>query len=107
MAVPRSVQDFLELLPCPEYTLPERAAAPLNLAAAIPHGINATDLGPKTYVAFGRLQESTTGDGDSVTKLHDDMSDAVNVLVHVQPLKGEERLAADVRCGQQEAVRPG
>ncbi len=63
------MQDFLEMLPCPEYSHPETGAAPLNLATMLPEGANATDLGPKTYIAYGRQQE-TEGEGDSVTKLH-------------------------------------
>jgi hypothetical protein len=46
-------QDFLEMLPLPFYTHPKEA--PLNLASAMPAWSNPTDLGPKTYVAFGRV----------------------------------------------------
>jgi len=46
-------QDFMEMLPLPFLTLPKEA--PLNLACSMPSWSNPTDLGPKTYVAFGRV----------------------------------------------------
>jgi len=59
--------------PSPEQLLPP---APLNLATALPPHESRTDLGPKCYLAYGREVESEAGgDGDSVTKLHEDMSD--------------------------------
>lgn len=138
MPPPFLVQDFHELLPLPLYT--HTTSGPLNLATFMPEWALATDLGPKTYVAFGQVNEGCTRimhaspvvmrashwscscscykckqacswsmchpvqcvpalqakllpcaglqteehervDRDSVTKLHQDMSDAVNTLV--------------------------
>ena len=45
------MQDFLEMLPLPEYCHPE---GPLNLAGYLEDNDVKPDLGPKSYVAFGR-----------------------------------------------------
>jgi hypothetical protein len=47
-------QEFCEMLPLPELTLPMLGSAPLNLATALRQQDNPTDLGPKTYIAYGR-----------------------------------------------------
>lgn len=52
----------------------------LNLARSLPKSAVPPDLGPKTYMAYGR--EPELGTSDSVTRMHQDMSDAVNVLMH-------------------------
>lgn len=73
-------QDFIERMPLRSITNPRLGWATLNLASMLRPSDNPTDLGPKCYLAYGRQQESTT-EGDSVTKLHKDMTDAINILV--------------------------
>ncbi|CAA0809092.1 Transcription factor jumonji (jmjC) domain-containing protein, partial [Striga hermonthica] len=93
--LPRHNAEFLNALTYKEYT--HLHSGPLNLAAQLPKKMLKPDLGPKTYIAYGYPEE--LGRGDSVTKLHCDVSDAVNVLMHtadVDPrfydLKGIEKL---------------
>ncbi|XP_062029568.1 lysine-specific demethylase JMJ25-like [Rosa rugosa] len=76
--LPRHGAEFICCLPYKEYTHPRNG--PLNLFAKLPSECVKPDMGPKTYIAYGFSQE--LGRGDSVTKLHCDMSDAVNVLTH-------------------------
>ncbi|KAJ1281729.1 hypothetical protein BS78_04G328200 [Paspalum vaginatum] len=76
--LPRHGAEFISALPFPEYTDPRYG--PLNLAVKLPAGVLKPDLGPKTYIAYGFYKE--LGRGDSVTKLHCDISDAVNILMH-------------------------
>ncbi|KAJ4850827.1 hypothetical protein Tsubulata_047184 [Turnera subulata] len=71
--LPRHCAEFTCYLPFKEYTHPK--TGPLNLAVRLPEGSLKPDLGPKTYIAYGFPSE--LGRGDSVTKLHCDMSDAV------------------------------
>lgn len=74
--LPRHGAEFFKALPFPEYTDPRCGL--FNLAGKLPNEVMKPDLGPKTYIAYGLGQE--LGRGDSVTKLHCDMSDAVCLL---------------------------
>ncbi|XP_073155083.1 lysine-specific demethylase JMJ27-like [Henckelia pumila] len=78
--LPRHGVEFLSCLPFKEYTHPRSGY--LNLAVKLPSRCLKPDMGPKTCIAYGFAPE--LGRGDSVTKLHCDMFDTVNVLTHSQ-----------------------
>ncbi|KAL3160540.1 hypothetical protein ABBQ32_010839 [Trebouxia sp. C0010 RCD-2024] len=87
--MPRHWQDFMQCLPFPEYAHPQGS---LNIANYLAEDLIKPDLGPKSYIATGRPQEHA--EGDSVTKLHIDLSDAINVLLYM-----EGPTTPTVRCG--------
>ncbi|KAF5183701.1 Lysine-specific demethylase jmj25 [Thalictrum thalictroides] len=78
--MPRHCEEFISALPFQDYAHPKSGL--LNLAVKLPDGVLKPDLGPKTYIAYGFPKE--LGRGDSVTKLHCDVSDAVNILTHTK-----------------------
>ncbi|GMH07068.1 hypothetical protein Nepgr_008908 [Nepenthes gracilis] len=81
--LPRHGAEFFRALPFKEYTNPHTGI--INLATKLPENSLKPDMGPKSYIAYGVLQE--LGRGDSVTKLHCDMSDAVNILTHAAEVR--------------------
>ncbi|KAL5726810.1 hypothetical protein ACHQM5_000065 [Ranunculus cassubicifolius] len=91
--LPRHCEEFVTALPFQDYTNPKTGL--LNLAVKLPENVLKPDLGPKTYIAYGISKE--LGRGDSVTKLHCDLSDAVNILTHTTEvsLSEEQSLAVD------------
>jgi lysine-specific demethylase 3 len=74
--LPDRFKDLMAALPLTDYT--DRNGR-LNLAARLPNNFVKPDLGPKMYIAYGSGLHLDKG----TTNLHLDISDAVNVMVHV------------------------
>lgn len=92
-------QDFLARLPLPELTDPRQQVATLNLATCLKPQDNPPDLGPKVYMAATWRPEESDGEGDNVTKLHLDMTDAVNVLVDIPTASSSPVLQGGLQPG--------
>ncbi|XP_076956580.1 lysine-specific demethylase JMJ26-like [Bidens hawaiensis] len=69
---PRHYVEFINCLPFKDYTHPHNGY--LNVAVKLPDLSSKLDMGPKMDIAYG----------DSVTKLHYEKSDTVNVLTHTK-----------------------
>ncbi|XVF67009.1 hypothetical protein PTKIN_Ptkin10aG0086000 [Pterospermum kingtungense] len=95
--LPRHLVEFLGCLPFKEYT--NFRSGILNIATKLPRKSLKPDMGPKSDIAYGVAQE--LGRGDSVTRLHCDMCDAVNVLTHIAEVKlTPEQLACITKIKQ-------
>ncbi|CAH8335156.1 unnamed protein product [Eruca vesicaria subsp. sativa] len=77
--LPRHNGEFISALPFFDYTDPNSGI--LNLATRLRERFVKRNLGPKIDIAYG-FPEELLNRGDSVTKLHWDITDSVNVLTH-------------------------
>lgn len=69
-------EDIVAAFPLAAYT---RRDGKFNLARYLPSFFSRPDLGPKMYSAYSQAHPATQGS----TNLHLDVSDAINVMVHV------------------------
>ncbi|CAN1150236.1 Lysine-specific demethylase JMJ25 [Linum perenne] len=77
--LPRHSAEYTSCLPLKDYTHPD---GPLNVASKLPSYSRNSNMGTKAHISYGFPHE--LGRGDSVTKLHCDHSDTVNILAHTQ-----------------------
>lgn len=76
--LPDRFQNLMDCLPLKKYT---HRNGCLNLASYLPECFVKPDLGPKMYTAYGCVGDKHEHTG--TTNLHLDMTDAVNVMIHV------------------------
>lgn len=81
---PELYDDFNRVVPAPDYTTREGV---LNLGSCYPTGVIQPDLGPKMYNAW---PGSEAPGGNGTTRLHMDIADAVNIMLHASPPTGED-----------------
>ncbi|KAF4574934.1 hypothetical protein EYR36_006286 [Pleurotus pulmonarius] len=88
-AFPELYEDFASAVPVPNYV---RRDGVMNIASHFPYNTISPDLGPKMYNAY----TSTSNPGSKgTTRLHMDMSDAVNIMTYAAPtITGEPGYAA-------------
>ncbi|KAI0055386.1 hypothetical protein BV25DRAFT_1775028, partial [Artomyces pyxidatus] len=72
-------ESFVDAVPYPDTTRPDGV---LNMRSHYPQNGVVPDLGPKMYNAFG-TEEGENGNGS--TRLHMDVTDAVNIMAHAEP----------------------
>ena len=109
--LPRLARDFVFSLPFQEYCFPwDNGGARrgmMNAAIDLPEVCNRADLGPKSYISMGRQQEcgavagkpeGKEGGGDAVTRIHCDMADAVNLLIHTSGAVDGEKFDVSGGC---------
>ncbi|KAF9558218.1 hypothetical protein CPC08DRAFT_751553 [Agrocybe pediades] len=78
-ACPDLYEDFSNAVPVPDYV---RRDGVYNIGSHFPTNAVGPDLGPKMYNSFASSQEP--GSRGS-TRLHMDMADALNVMLHAEP----------------------
>ena len=69
-------EDIMSAVPLAAYT---NRDGKFNMARYLPNHFSRPDLGPKMYSAYSQMHPSKQGS----TNLHLDVSDAINVMVHV------------------------
>ncbi|KAI3677352.1 hypothetical protein L1987_86978 [Smallanthus sonchifolius] len=77
---PRHFVEFINCLPFKDYTNPNNGY--LNVAVKLPYLSAKPNMGPKMDIVYGVEKELEYG--DSITKLHYEKSDTVNVLTHTK-----------------------
>ncbi|KAJ7533719.1 hypothetical protein O6H91_13G061100 [Diphasiastrum complanatum] len=89
--------EFINLLPLHIYTHPKTGL--LNLTSKLPEAPLNPDFRTRIDIGYGVHEER--GVGDSVTPLHCDMFDVVNVLVHTAEVMGPA-----LQCKRDELEKP-
>ncbi|KDR74489.1 hypothetical protein GALMADRAFT_250463 [Galerina marginata CBS 339.88] len=78
-AFPELYEDFSQAVPVPDYV---RRDGVYNIGSHFPSNAVGPDLGPKMYNSMASSQEAGS---KGSTRLHMDMADALNVMLHAEP----------------------